>query len=78
MAIRLGLSTAPPTPVGDGSMPDRTDDYSALLDRVQHAIVADAGAPETLETTDELLAHRLGLNVNERDRLDHRFTNGRR
>jgi len=56
-------------------MPDRTDDHSAVLDRVQHAIVADAGGPKTLEPTDEPLAHRLGLHLNERDRLDHRFAN---
>ncbi len=58
-------------------MPDRADDHSLLLDRVQHAIVADAGGPETLETTDELLDHRLWLHLNERDRLDHRFANDR-
>ncbi len=59
-------------------MPDRADGDSALLDRVEHAVVADAGQPETLETTDEPLADRLGLHLDERDCLDHGFANGRR
>lgn len=61
-------------------MTNAADDHPPRLDRVQDPIVADAGGPEPLEATEELLARLLWPHPDQVERLQngtsHRLRQG--
>ena len=72
---RGALPPASALPVSDGSMPNRPDDNSSRLDRVEDAVAADARCPGTSQSTHESLARLVGLELDADERFEHRLTN---
>ena len=61
--------------MGHAAVSNRANDDSGLLNCVEHPVVADARGPKPFEAAQESLAHRLGLDADERDRFQNSFAN---